>query len=65
MAYQVDAVHYEVEWLAVHEVALEDERSSHLKPWQPPSTRQAVAAARGIVVKLRLRGEVRNASDGI
>lgn len=30
-AYQVDVVHYEVESLAVHEVALEDGRSSHLR----------------------------------
>lgn len=30
MAYRVDAVHYEVEWLAAHEVALEDGRSSPL-----------------------------------
>lgn len=33
MVYQVDAVHYEVEWLAAHEVALEDGRSS---PWGKP-----------------------------
>lgn len=31
MAYQVDVVHYEAEWLAAHEVALEDGRSSHLR----------------------------------
>lgn len=31
MAYQVDVVHYEVESLAAHAVALEDGRSSHLR----------------------------------
>lgn len=44
--YQVDVVHCEVEWLAAHEVALDDGRSSHLrKPRRLPSTRQAAATA--------------------
>ncbi|MCJ1468091.1 hypothetical protein MMC07_006718 [Pseudocyphellaria aurata] len=42
----VGVVHYEVEWLAAHEVALEGGRSSHLKkPRRAPSTRPAAATA--------------------